>query len=393
MISLEEAQARLFALAKPLPVETVPLIDAIGCWAAESVTAKRTQPARDLSAMDGYAIASADLPGPWTVVGESAAGAPLANPIGGKEAARIFTGAALPVGTNTIIIQEDITRDGDLISISPELAISARQHVRAQGSDFRAGDILVEKGEKLNSARMALAASGNHDRVTVHRAVRVVILPTGDELVAPGSATLDTLPESNALMIRALLRDLPCTVTCSGIIPDDLELLTNAIQSAAQSADMIVTLGGASVGDHDYVRPALEACGATLDFWKVAMRPGKPVLAGTLGECTIIGLPGNPVSAFVTAILFLRPLIAHLTGANDPLPPRHAAILTVPLPATTARTDHIRAIREGETVRPIGINDSAALRALASANCLIIRPAEAPAAKAGDQVEVIDIGD
>jgi molybdopterin molybdotransferase len=342
--------------------------------------------------MDGYAIASADLPGLWTVVGESAAGVPLEMPIGGGETARIFTGAALPVGTDTIIIQEDITRDGDQISISPELAIPARQHVRAQGSDFRAGEQLIAKGEQLTPARIALAATGGHGTLAVHRAPRVAILPTGSELVPPGSDTGEFhLPESNSIMIAAMLHRVPCTASCAEIIPDDLDALKEAIEEAAQNADIILTLGGASVGDHDFVRPALEACGAKLDFWKVAMRPGKPVLAGRLGNCIILGLPGNPVSAFVTAELFLKPLLAYLGSAANPLPRRTTATLSVELPATANRVDHIRAKRYGGTVAPVGINDSAALRALAQADCLIVRSAHATPAKIGDFVEIIEI--
>ncbi len=393
MISLEEAQARVFALAAPLGIETLPLIDAIGRWAAEPVLAKRTQPARDLSAMDGYAVTHLSLPGPWRVIGESAAGRPWAGEVTSGQAVRIFTGAALPTGIDCVIMQEDVSRAGEHLSLASSSSVSPGQHVRPKGSDFRTGDVLIEKGERLSATRIALAAAGNHDRISVHKVVRIVILPTGDELVAPGTATQDTLPESNTLIIRAMLRDLPCTVSCPGIIPDDLEVMRGAIEAAAQEADIIVTLGGASVGDHDHVRPALEACGATLDVWKVAMRPGKPGLAGQLGDCSIIGLPGNPASAFVTAILFLKPLIAHLSGASDPLPLRQTAVLSVPLPAATARADHIRAIREAGTVCSIGVNDSAALRSLARANSLIVRAAYAPAAKAGDTVEVIDISD
>jgi molybdopterin molybdotransferase len=392
MIALEEAQARLLALVAPLPIETVSLPEAIGRWSAETVLALRTQPARALSAMDGYAIAHADTPGPWTMVGESAAGSPYSGAVTPGQAVRIFTGAALPSGTDTIIIQEDVTASSRHISLSTEQGIAHGQHVRTKGSDFETGAPLIARGDRLTSARIALAAMGGHATLQVHRRATVGILSTGSELVAPGvEAGEDFLPESNSLMIGAMLRDFRCSVVSPGIIPDDLEVLTGAIRGAVQEADIIVTIGGASVGDHDLVRPALEACGAKIDFWRVAMRPGKPVMAGKLGDCIILGLPGNPVSAFVTAELFLKPVLASLGGANTTLPRRELAILHGTLPANGGRIDHVRAVRNLGLVRPIGINDSAALSALASADCLIVRAPNAPAAQNGETIEIIQI--
>jgi molybdopterin molybdotransferase len=224
----------------------------------------------------------------------------------------------------------------------------------------------------------------------VRRRVQVAVLSTGSELVAPGEeAGDDLLPESNSLMVGLMLRDFRCSVVSPGIIPDDMGLLTGAIRQAQETADVIVTTGGASVGDHDLVRPALEACGATLDFWKVAMRPGKPVFAGMLGRSVILGLPGNPVSAYVTAELFLKPLIAALGGASAPAPRRELAILHGELPAVGPRTDHVRAARNLGLVTPVGVNDSAALRALAKADTLIVRPAQSPPATSGDTIEII----
>jgi molybdopterin molybdotransferase len=390
MISIDEALSRLLALVTPLPCETVPLTDAIGRWASEPIIAKRTQPARDLSAMDGYALAANGAVPSWDVVGESSAGSPYRGSIMAGQAVRIFTGAALPTGADRVIMQEDAARDGNVISATSANRIEPGHHVRRSGSDFRSGDTLIEAGERLTPARIALAVSGGHAELPVRRRVQVEVLSTGNELVAPGEdAGDDLLPESNALMVGLMLRDFRCSVVSPGIIPDDLELLTGAIRQANESADVIVTTGGASVGDHDLVRPALEACGATLDFWKVAMRPGKPMFAGKLGRSIILGLPGNPVSAYVTAELFLKPLIAALGGATTPSPRRELAILHGDLPAVGPRTDHIRAVRNLGLVVPVGVNDSAALRALAKADTLIVRPAHSAPAKSGDTIEII----
>jgi molybdopterin molybdotransferase len=326
----------------------------------------------------------------WDVVGESSAGSPYRGSIMAGQAVRIFTGAALPTGADRVIMQEDAARDGNVISATSANRIEPGHHVRRSGSDFRSGDTLIEAGERLTPARIALAVSGGHAELPVRRRVQVEVLSTGNELVAPGEdAGDDLLPESNALMVGLMLRDFRCSVVSPGIIPDDLELLTGAIRQANESADVIVTTGGASVGDHDLVRPALEACGATLDFWKVAMRPGKPMFAGKLGRSIILGLPGNPVSAYVTAELFLKPLIAALGGATTPSPRRELAILHGDLPAVGPRTDHVRAVRNLGLVVPVGVNDSAALRALAKADTLIVRPAHSAPAKSGDTIEII----
>ncbi len=390
MINIDEALSRLLSLITPLPCETVPLIDAIGRWASEPITAKRTQPARNLSAMDGYALAANGAVPSWDVVGESAAGSPYRGSIMAGQAVRIFTGAALPAGADRVIMQEDVTRDGNVISTSSMAHIEPGHHVRRAGSDFRSGDMLIEAGARLTPARIALAVSGGHAELPVRRRVQIEVLSTGNELVAPGEdAGDDRLPESNSLMVGLMLRDFRCSVVSPGIIPDDLELLKGAIRQANESADLIITTGGASVGDHDLVRPALEACGATLDFWKVAMRPGKPMFAGKLGRSIILGLPGNPVSAYVTAELFLKPLIAALGGATAPSPRRELAILHGELPAVGPRTDHVRAVRNFGLVAPVGVNDSAALRALAKADTLIVRPAHSPPARSGDTIEII----
>jgi molybdopterin molybdotransferase len=386
VIALEEAQSRLIALATPLPIETAPLIEAIGRWTAGPVHAVRTQPARDLSAMDGYAVLHADANAARHVIGESAAGLRLSHGVRPGEAARIFTGAVLPSGTDSVIIQEDVIRDGDRITVAADLNIALGQHVRQAGSDFTKGDLLIEAGERLTPARIALAAMGGHGTLRVRRRVRVALVSTGDELVPPGEPTEDDqIPSSNALMLAALLKGYDCDILNAGIVPDSLEMLQSTLQ--ATQADIIVTIGGASVGDHDFVRPALLAAGASIDFWKVAMRPGKPLMAGRLGPSLVLGLPGNPVSAFVTATLFLKPLVEALSGAADPLPRRQAAILEGSLPPTGPRTDHVRARRTAGGVEPVGRNDSAALLSLARSDTLIVRPPDSPSAKSGDRVE------
>lgn len=389
-LSVREAQARLLALGAPLSVETVPLARAAGRWAAQPVVARRTQPARDLSAMDGYAIRFAELPGPWRVVGESAAGRPFAGPLQPGEAARIFTGADVPEGADTILVQEEAAIEADQLRLNGDGPDARGRHIRRQGLDFSDGEPLIAAGARLSPARIALAAAAGHGTLAVRRTVRVALIASGDELVEPGSGIGDAqLPESNRAMLAAMLGDLPATVTDLGIVPDRLDALATAFASA--DADILVTSGGASVGAHDLVRPALEAAGGTLDFWRIAMRPGKPMLAGRLGGAVVLGLPGNPVSAFVTATLFLRPLIAHLAGAADPLPRSASAVLGAALPANGARADYLRARRADGRVYAAPVQESSMLRILADADCLIVRPVDAPPAAAGDSVEILDL--
>jgi molybdopterin molybdotransferase len=391
MIELAEAQTRLFALRGPVASEDVPLVDAVGRWAAVDVVARRTQPARDLSAMDGYAIRAADAPGPWRVIGESAAGRLFVGSVGAGEAVRIFTGAVLPDGADCILIQENAARDGDVLTLTGE-APFAGKHVRRAGGDFCQGTLLVAKGEAITPARIALAAMAGHATIKVARKLRLAIVSTGDELAPLGHPTAeDQIPSSNSVMLAAMLGGMPVEIDDRGIVRDELEALT-AEFAACTGADIIVSIGGASVGDHDLVRPALEAAGARLDFWKIAMRPGKPVMAGRLGDAVVLGLPGNPVSAFVTAFLLLKPLVAHLGGASDPLPQRIEARLGASLPANGDRLDHIRGILTGSIAVPTGTNDSSMLAALSSSNILIIRDINSTAAAIGDAVACLPLG-
>ena len=390
LLPVAEAQARLFAMARPVAPERVPLRQAAGRWAAEDVRALRTQPAADLSAMDGYAIRFADLPGPWHVVGESAAGRPFGGEVGRDEAARIFTGAAMPAGADTVLIQEEAARTGDALRLAGEGPAHRGRNTRRRGLDFDQGDVLVRAGERWTPARIAVAATGGHGDLPVRAPVRIAIAATGDELVPAGTpVTGAQLPESNGVMLAAMLADLPVEIRDLGILPDRLDALRDAF--AAVQADLLVTTGGASVGDHDLVRPALEAAGGTTDFWRIALRPGKPMMAGRLGKALVLGLPGNPVSAFVTATLFVRPLVARLAGAADPLPSTTTATLGEPLPANGGRTDYLRAeLRDGRAYAST-IQDSSMLLTLARSTCLIVREPHAPAARDGDSAEILMI--
>ncbi|WCT75302.1 molybdopterin molybdotransferase MoeA [Sphingomonas naphthae] len=392
LLPVADARARLLALAAPLPIETVPLIDAAGRHAAEPVLARRTQPAADLSAMDGYAIRFAERPGPWRIVGESAAGRPFAIPLAPGEAARIFTGAALPPGADTILIQEEATAADGLVRMTGKGPPAQGEHVRRRGADFADGAPLIASGDRLTPARIGLAAAAGHGALPVRRRARVALISTGDELVPPGAPTPDDrLPSSNAPMLAALCGGPLAEIVDLGIVPDDLAALTAAFAEAARIADVVVTIGGASVGDHDLVRPALAAAGAALDFWRVAMRPGKPLMAGRIGDAVVLGLPGNPVSAFVGATLFLKPLLARLSGAVDPAPPMAFATLLHPLPAVGGRTDFLRGINQMDGIRAMNRQDSAGLSSLAAADCLIVRPAGAPPIAAGEQVEIVTL--
>lgn len=390
LLPIAEAQARLLALVGPTPIETVSLAEAAGRWAASPVVARRTQPEQDLSAMDGYAIRFADLPGPWRVIGESAAGSGFAGKVAPGEAVRIFTGAPMPAGADTVLIQEEAARKDDQLQLAGEGPAHVGRNTRRRGLDFAEGDTLVAAGDRLTPARIAVAAIAGHTELAVHRKVRVATAATGDELVSPGLPVGPAqLPESNRIMLAAQLRDLPVEIIDLGILPDDLESLTRAFTTV--EADLLITSGGASVGDHDLVRPALEAAGATIDFWRIALRPGKPMMAGRRGDMVVLGLPGNPVSVFVTALLFARPLIAHRAGAAAPLPVYRAVPLGEPLPANGPRTDYIRAALIDGRAHAAAIQDSSMLRTLARSTCLIVREPHAPAAETSDLVEILDI--
>lgn len=390
LLPVAEAQARLLALGERLPVEELPVSACSGRWLARDLHALRDQPWADLSAMDGYAISSAEWPGPWRIAIESTAGAALPPALAAGESCRIFTGAPLPPGADAILIQENAElREGLLYPIGDALAPG--RHVRATATDFAVNQLLLPAGTALGPAQIALAVLGGHGSLPVGSRPTVALISTGNELVPPGAPTPPgRLPSSNAPMLAAMLSAVGAEVIDLGIIPDDLEALTRALKEAAK-ADIILSTGGASVGDHDLVRPAFAAAGGSLDFWKIRMRPGKPLMAGKLGGSIFLGLPGNPVSAFVTATLFLLPLVRHMAGAADPLPRFATASLAAPLPATGERDDYLRAFHTADGLVSVTSQDSAATAALAQAQCLIVRPADSPAAAAGDQVTILPL--
>ncbi|MDF0542794.1 molybdopterin molybdotransferase MoeA [Sphingobium sp. H39-3-25] len=391
LMPVAQAQERILSLAAPLPQEDAPIAECAGRWLASDVSALRSQPWADLSAMDGYAVRAADLPGPWRVIGESAAGGAYPPAIGAGEAVRIFTGAPLPPNGDCVVVQEDVRRDSDVATLTGDGPPSAGKHIRPAGSDFRAGQVLLAAGDLIGPAALSLAVLAGHGRLPVRRRPRIAIISTGDELVAAGAPVPPgKLPSSNAIMLRALLSTLPCDVIDMGIVGDELPALTEAF-TAASKADVVVTTGGASVGDHDLVRPAFAAAGGTLDFWKIAMRPGKPLIAGTNGDSVLLGLPGNPVAAFVTGMLFLMPLVRHLAGASSPFPEARTAHLGEGMPPVTVRDDYVRGRREGDTVWPLPVQDSAATRMLAMADCLILRPANGWPVPAGESVTIIPL--
>jgi molybdopterin molybdotransferase len=391
MISVEEAQARLLALATPLPSIELPVSQAIGHYLAEDVVAKRAQPAADLSAMDGYAIRFADMPGPWRVVGESAAGRPFDKPIARGEASRIFTGAHAPEGADCILVQEEARREYDTLTLVGDGPPGVGAHVRRKGGDFCEGNRLLDAGTVLNAGPIAAAVMAGYGTLSVGGQPKVSIIGSGDELLPPGEPCDDAhIPSSNSVMLAAMLHGLPSIVEDKGIVADNVADLEAVFRNCSGS-DVIVTSGGASVGDHDLVQRALRNVGAEIDFWKVAMRPGKPVMAGRFGSAIVLGLPGNPSSAFVTAFLFLLPLVRHLAGHTSPLPERLTAALAADLPGGGKRTDYFRARIENDIISVFNRQDSGMLTPLSQANALLINPADTPARPAGSKAQYLRI--
>lgn len=386
-LGLEDAQARLLALAPLLPLESVAVADALGRFLGEDLRAARTQPAADLSAMDGYSTGAGE--GPWRLVGESRAGVPFAGRLGAQECVGISTGAHLPEGAARILIKEDALSEGDMIAAA-ELPPPGR-HIRPRGFDFCAGNLVLARGTRMTPGRIALALAAGHGAVAVPRRARVAVLDSGDELSAdPANCAPHQIPASNGAMIAAMLAPLGCAVTRIGPVPDDHAALAAALASAAD-ADVVITSGGASVGDHDLIKPALAERGAQIAFWKVAIKPGKPLLVATSGEQVVLGLPGNPASSYVTAFLFALPLLRAAMGDPDPLPRPEPGIAGEALPPVGNRREFLRAVHDGAALRLAGSQVSSALLALAAADCLIDRPAHAPALAAGGRVQVFNL--
>ena len=396
LMPVAEAYAAVLKDAAALPEETVALSDAFHRILSRDISALRTQPPVALSAMDGYAVRAADsVPGArWKVIGEVAAGRPFDQSIGAGQAARIFTGGVIPGGADAVVIQEDTTRDGELVIVNE--AITAGKNIRPAGIDFREGDMLLPRGSLLNDRALALAAGMNHPQLPVHRRPKVAILATGDELVAPGTIPgPGQIVYSNVFALAALARSEGADVIELGIARDTLDDTSSGIRRARDlGADVLLTTGGASVGDHDLVQAALRAEGFDMAFWKIALRPGKPMMNGRLGSMRVLGLPGNPVSSYVCAFLFLVPLIRALSGRTSIDHPLEHALLGRELPANDKRQDYLRArLAPGSNGVPVatsvGAQDSSLVANLAASDALIVRPPFAPAAPAGSPCTIL----
>ncbi|WFL79091.1 molybdopterin molybdotransferase MoeA [Altererythrobacter arenosus] len=383
MLSVAEAQARALALAPKMPVVELDAAAAAGRYLASDLHARRTQPPADLSAMDGYAIVG---DGPWTVIGESRAGAPFGSALIDGQAVRISTGAHMPAGADRVLIQENAERTGDHLRCTEDMP-GRGKHVRTCGFDFSEGDLVLGAGSRIGAAQVALAITAGHSTLPVHEAPLVAVIDSGDELsVTPEDCAPHQIPASNGAMLTTLLARMGCRVERIGPVPDDRQALVDAFASA-ERADFVITSGGASVGDHDLIRPALEEWGASLDFWKVAMKPGKPLLIAQRENQLIFGLPGNPVSSFVTAFLFVLPSVRAAMGAAETLPRLVTLKAGCSLPAGGSRQEFIRGSWDGLSVTPADSQDSSALAALAASNCLIARGIDASPISAGEAVE------
>lgn len=392
-----DALAAILSGSDALPEEMVALDLAHRRVLARDLAALRTQPPQAMSAMDGYAVRAADAGQAGArlkVIGEIAAGRPFDRVVGPGEAARIFTGGVVPDGADAVIIQEDTAVEGNDIVITE--ATSPGRHIRRAGVDFRQGDVLLRAGSRLTDRDLSLAAAMNYPRLPVHRRPKVALLATGDELVMPGETPgPGQIVYSNGYALRALARAEGADVIDLGIAADTLAATTSGIRRARDAgADVLITTGGASVGDHDLVKSALDAEGVAMAFWRIAMRPGKPLMHGRLGAMRVIGLPGNPVSSYVCAFLFLVPLIRKLCGRTSIHHTTESALLGHDLAANDQRQDYLRArllTRDDGAViaTPVTQQDSSLLGNLAAAQALLVRLPFAPAAKAGSSCDIL----
>ena len=403
LLSVDEARRRILDPIGRLTSERVALTAAQGRTLAADLIAQRTQPPFTASAMDGYALRSADLQQigqEFVVIGEAAAGRSFEGLVASGQAVRIFTGAPLPQGADTVVIQENTRK-----ILSDRVAVDelqgAGRHLRPAGLDFHAGDRLLRAGTRLGWQELTLAAAMDHAALVVVRPPRVAIVSTGDELVRPGTSRRpDQIVASNAYGLAAIVASEGGVPFDLGLVGDDEAETVHVLREALDGgADLIVTLGGASVGDHDVVQSALKAAGMKLDFWKIAMRPGKPLMSGRIGDVPVLGLPGNPVSSLVGAVLFVRPLIAAMLGRpTETVPAVTEATLGAPMKSNDSRQDYVRARLEPRenalpVVVPMTMQDSSMLSSLAAADCLLIRPPHAPAADIGEHCIVIRLRD
>ncbi len=395
MLSIEEALERVKAAFGPLPAEQVSVAEALGRVLADDVEARVTQPPAAVSAMDGYAVRAADVAEPPVVlrtIGDAPAGGAYEGTVGPGEAVRIFTGGPVPDGADAIVIQEDTESQDNRVTI--RAAAPEGNYIRPAGLDFSAGVVGLRAGRRLTARDVGLAAAMNAPWLAVRRKPRVALLATGDEIVRPGDPLgPHQIVSSNTLALAALVTEAGATPIDLGIARDNEDSLRR-MAAAAAGADLLVTSGGASVGEHDLVQQVLGKVGLELDFWRIAMRPGKPLMFGRIGATPLLGVPGNPVSALVCGLLFLRPAIGVMLGVENEQPAAETTVLGCDLGANDRRQDYLRARLErgpeGELVAtPFSMQDSSMLSTLVAAGCLVVRPPLAPPAKAGDRVEII----
>jgi molybdopterin molybdotransferase len=395
VIAVEEARARILAALTTTPAESVALPEAWGRVLASPVKARLDQPPADVSAMDGYALRAADgvAGAVLRVVGIAPAGHPFDGSVGPGEAVRIFTGGIMPSGADSVLIQEDAEANGDRVTVREAVARQGAW-VRRRGLDFSVGQVLLEAGHKLTARDIGLAAAANHPWLSVHRRPRIGLLATGDEIALPGEPIPPGgIVSSNAHGLAALVRASGGDPLLLPVAPDDSEAIAAAAR-AARACDLLVTTGGASVGDHDLVQQALGPQGFELDFWKIAMRPGKPLIWGRLGQTPVLGLPGNPVSAMICALQFLMPAIARLSGLPAAAPPSRRVLAGAALKENDRRFDHLRATLSTDSAgrlvaTPFERQDSSMMATLARADALILRQPSAPAVSEGSEVEAI----
>lgn len=398
MISVEDAKSRILKPLSALSAEQISIRHGLGRVLAEDVIARRTQPPTAVSAMDGYAVRSGDVDTAGVelkLVGEAAAGGNFDGEVGAGEAVRIFTGGPLPKGADAVVMQEDTERlDADRVRI--DLPPYSGKFIRPAGLDFESGQTLLNAGHTLTARDVGLLAAMNVPWVMVHRRPRVAVLATGDEVVMPGDPMgPNQIVSSNSLALAATLEVLGCDPLLLGIARDDAKHLRQ-MAAAAGTADLVITTGGASVGEHDLIRSVLGEDGLQVDFWKIAMRPGKPLIFGHLNGTPMIGLPGNPVSTLVCSTVFVAPAVAVLSGRPaDFFTRRRKAALATDVPANDHREEYMRAVfthgvGESPVVRPFEKQDSAMLSRLSQADCLMVRPAHSPEMKASQEVDIID---